>query len=115
MSVEGMDIKNFSHKSYQYAFVLMDKNDPNPIYFAADTEGILVWWKSALQKAATGAGSKLDYSECYTTLGLPVSDVMSLDTVTKAYRNAALKAHPDKGGDPAEVLLFITFTLFCVA
>jgi curved DNA-binding protein CbpA len=50
--------------------------------------------------------SKLpDYHQFYSILGLNMFANPSLSEINRAYRKAALKVHPDKGGDLAEVQL----------
>lgn len=44
-----------------------------------------------------------DYHHFYSVLGLDISVNPSLSEINRAYRKAALKVHPDKGGDLAEV------------
>jgi DnaJ family protein A protein 2 len=46
--------------------------------------------------------SQGDNSKFYTTLGL--SQGATADEIKKGYRKAAIKHHPDKGGDPEKVL-----------
>jgi DnaJ homolog subfamily A member 2 len=51
------------------------------------------------------APKKSDNTRYYDVLG--VSKDASLDDLKKAYRKAAMKNHPDKGGDPEKVPSFL--------
>lgn len=53
------------------------------------------------------APKKSDNTKYYEILG--VSKDASQDDLKKAYKKAAIKNHPDKGGDPEKVLRFSFF------
>lgn len=55
------------------------------------------------------APKKSDNTKYYEILG--VSKNASQDDLKKAYRKAAIKNHPDKGGDPEKVCFFEIFFL----
>jgi curved DNA-binding protein CbpA len=60
----------------------------------------------ALDKAAKSlhdGPTSIDFTEYYQALGLDMSENPNASQINRAYRKAALKCHPDKKGDPAEV------------
>lgn len=54
------------------------------------------------------APKKSDNTKYYDILG--VSKNASQEDLKKAYRKAAIKNHPDKGGDPEKVSVLLSFS-----
>jgi hypothetical protein len=60
-----------------------------------------VVWIKALINAANGVGgpTTFNFDEYYELLSLDKSEELTTSSLNKAYRKAALKNHPDKGGN----------------
>ena len=59
------------------------------------------------------APKKSDNTRYYEVLGVAKS--ASADELKKAYRKAAIKNHPDKGGDPEKVSFLDHLAKLCVS
>ena len=60
----------------------------------------------ALEKAAKSTSdgpSSIDFSEYYARLNLNKDEATTASQINRAYRKAAIKSHPDKGGNVEEV------------
>jgi curved DNA-binding protein CbpA len=62
-------------------------------------------WLKEIALAARGEKQSVhvDYEEAYELLGLKMSENPSASDINRAYRKAALKCHPDKGGELDQV------------
>ena len=60
-----------------------------------------VVWIKALEKAATGnvGPVTINFDDFYDALGMERGSSYTHSELNKVYRKAALKHHPDKGGD----------------
>jgi curved DNA-binding protein CbpA len=62
---------------------------------------VLIVWMRALINAANGIGgpTTFNFDEYYALLSLDKTEELTTSALNKAYRKAALKNHPDKGGN----------------
>eukprot|EP01038_Epipyxis_sp_PR26KG_P007064 gene7064-9642_t len=103
LGCEVSDVLN-EEKQEKPNIVLLKNNrsgDRNPLVLQSNDQNIMKVWVKAL-KAAAGGESKsnvVDYEKCYIILGLNPRDNPPLAEINRSYRKAALKSHPDKGGD----------------
>lgn len=67
-------------------------------------------WIKALEKAATGAVGPvtINFDEFFDALGMERDSSYTGSELNKFYRKAALKNHPDKGGDVEAVSILST-------
>ena len=103
--LKGCDIK-VADKSdaHQFSFAITH-DQQSPIFLCAENERDMKMWLNALKNAAMGIyglSKRTDFSEYLNTLGIPGGTELTMSVLSKAYRKLSLKAHPDKGGDPAE-------------
>ena len=101
--VKGCDLKLVSHQERQHVFVLRHP-ERRPVYLNAASESEKFVWLEALEKASKmkdgqGPGTKIDLTQYYELFGLDEKTKPEIKAIDRAYKKAALKAHPDKGGD----------------
>ncbi len=60
-------------------------------------------WIKALSTASMEPAKTVDFELCFEKLGLSSDKSPTISELNRAYRKAALKVHPDKGGDMIEV------------
>ncbi len=73
----------------------------------------MVVWIKEISAAARGENlhTEINYGELYELLGLSEEDEPSVSDISRAYRRAALKAHPDKGGNMAQACFCISMVV----
>jgi hypothetical protein len=102
--VKGVELRTVTHKNKTHCFVVRHP-DRRPVYLSAASENEKFAWLEAIEKASEmkekSADGKIDLSEYFTCLNLdPTKQAEhTVKIIDKAYKRAALKAHPDKGGD----------------
>lgn len=89
-----------AHRQKQNTFVISPPEGNEIQLYAADSKTMNLWIKE-ITAAARGERlpAVIDYGACYETLGLSEEEEPSPAEINRAYRKAALKHHPDKGGD----------------
>ena len=81
----------------------MRHTDRRPVYLCAHSENEKFVWLEALEKASQMKDGEIkgqiDLTEYWATLNLDPAKNPTSKEIDRAYKKAALKAHPDKGGD----------------
>ena len=74
-------------------------------------------WIKALEKAATGevGAVTINFDDFFVALGMERDSSYTLTELNKCYRKAALKNHPDKGGDVEAVRVLQDIILYRVS
>ena len=102
--MKGCDIK-ISDKTEAHPFCFAITHETQaPIFLDAENESVMKMWMNALKNSAMGIfglSKRTDFTEYLTILGIPQGSELTSSLLTKSYRKISLKAHPDKGGDPA--------------
>lgn len=99
VDVEGCVTKVINHRERNFVFsVSAGEID---FYLCAESERDMKLWLNTLDVACTGLPRGINFQEYYDLLGLREEDCPTVAAISKAYRRAALSAHPDKGGDIA--------------
>ncbi len=99
LNVLGAEIKILNHRERNFVFSVESES---LFYLCAENEGLMKTWIDCLTLAQSGISQRINFTELYEIFGLHEYDEPTLSVVNKAYRKAALKAHPDKGGDKAD-------------
>jgi hypothetical protein len=99
--VLGCDADVAFHKDKKFVFALLHPGR-KPFYMNAEGERLRTAWIKAIKNAASGKKPGTDYTEYFDVFGLTPATAPALSDVSRVYRRMALKAHPDKGGDPLE-------------
>eukprot|EP01039_Chlorochromonas_danica_P004458 gene4458-4883_t len=94
--VEGVD-----HKEKDFVFLIKSSHDNQGTFFQApDLKSYNAWMKALIAAALDEGDDNIEDDYCH--LGLSITAKPTTAEVNRAYRKAALRAHPDKGGDLTE-------------
>lgn len=103
VDVKGCEAVPVAHDDKTFEFMIKVQNE-NALYVQAADSRTQNMWIKALSVASRGKPVKveIDYDACYQILKLDPANHHTSSEINRAYRKAALKSHPDKGGDLAE-------------
>ncbi|GMH79627.1 hypothetical protein TrST_g7886 [Triparma strigata] len=91
-----------AHAKMQHCWVVRHE-DRRPIYLNAESENEKFIWLEAIEKASKmvegEVKGKPDLTPYWAALKLDPAANPTLKQIDRAYKKAALRAHPDKGGD----------------
>eukprot|EP01031_Cornospumella_fuschlensis_P024488 gene24488-29597_t len=99
-NIRDAEITPIEHKEKQFTFAVKPLGESVISLQAPDLKSYNAWIK-ALSYAAQEEDEP-DFEDNYLLLGLASSAQPNAAEVNRAYRKAALRSHPDKGGDLAQ-------------
>lgn len=101
--VHGCKVSVDNNSEKKFGFVLTHETR-KPLYMAAETDKLRNTWMKALEKAASGQVGPItiNFDEFFDVLGMDKNTSYTHSDLNKSYRKAALKHHPDKGGNVDE-------------
>ena len=99
-------VEKIRTNSERHGFHIRSKNWKGSGVFGTDGPGANSSWYSALFKSITLHTTKEELLEAprkhRSSLGLPMDGSLNKKDITRAYKKACLKHHPDRGGDKDE-------------
>ena len=99
-------VEKVKTNSERHGFHIRSKNWKGSGVFGTDGPAVNSSWYSALFKSTTLHTTKDELLEAprkhRASLGLPIDGFLQKKDITRAYKKACLKHHPDRGGDKEE-------------
>eukprot|EP00520_Triparma_pacifica_P018209 CAMPEP_0118658674 /NCGR_PEP_ID=MMETSP0785-20121206/14698_1 /TAXON_ID=91992 /ORGANISM="Bolidomonas pacifica, Strain CCMP 1866" /LENGTH=567 /DNA_ID=CAMNT_0006551715 /DNA_START=717 /DNA_END=2416 /DNA_ORIENTATION=- len=101
--LQGVGHVNVAHAKKRFCWVIRHENR-RPVYMSAENENEKYVWLESIEKASKikngEVKGKVDLTPYFAALKLNPNDNPTIKQIDRAYKKAALRAHPDKGGDP---------------
>lgn len=102
IAVKGVRYEMVAHTKRRHCWVLRH-DDRRPVYLHSEEESEKFTWLEAIEKCSKMKDDEvkgvIDLTPYWKELNLDPVSSPTLKQIDRAYKKAALRTHPDKGGD----------------